>query len=167
MPAALASPCRIKRSHRRVRRGASGRTVYAYVGGNPMMWIDPLGLQSRTNDWVENQRRGNPENGSLGLAGVRDALEGWFNTFRGLPEYTGNASVRIGTCVLKCGVNEFIGSSAGEVIFNAHEMAVEKAIGDAAKEAGYKCLGKAAGLYGAANTIADTVKTAGCSLECR
>lgn len=110
---------------------------------------------------------GNPENGSLGGAMSRDALEGWANTFIDLPGYVGNASVRIGTCVLKCGVNEFIGSSAGEVIFNAHEMAIEKAVGDAAKEIGSKCLTRAAGLYGAVNTIADSVKTAACSLECR
>ena len=44
MPAALPSPCRIKQKRRRVRWGASGRTVYAYVGGNPVNVIDPLGL---------------------------------------------------------------------------------------------------------------------------
>jgi hypothetical protein len=44
MLAALASPCRIKRNHRRRRRIASGRAVYAYVGGNPLSFSDPFGL---------------------------------------------------------------------------------------------------------------------------
>lgn len=42
--AALASPHRIKRKRHRWRRAASGRTVYAYVGNNPVSEIDPLGL---------------------------------------------------------------------------------------------------------------------------
>jgi hypothetical protein len=45
MLAALASPCRIKRNHRRRRRIASGRAVYAYVGGNPISLVDPMGLE--------------------------------------------------------------------------------------------------------------------------
>lgn len=44
MLAAQLSPCRIKRNHRRRRRIASGRTVYAYVRGNPISLVDPLGL---------------------------------------------------------------------------------------------------------------------------
>jgi hypothetical protein len=43
MLAALASPCRIKRKRHRWRRIASGRTVYGYVGGNPLGGIDPTG----------------------------------------------------------------------------------------------------------------------------
>lgn len=46
MAAALATRCRIKRNHRRLRRVASGRTVYTYVEGNPVSNIDPLGLES-------------------------------------------------------------------------------------------------------------------------
>lgn len=48
-PASLASPCRVKQKRRRIRRVASGRTVYAYVGGNPANLIDPLGLRALTD----------------------------------------------------------------------------------------------------------------------
>jgi hypothetical protein len=44
MLAALASPCRIKRNHRRRRRVASGRAVFGYVGANPIGYADPFGL---------------------------------------------------------------------------------------------------------------------------
>ncbi|HET6395794.1 MAG TPA: RHS repeat-associated core domain-containing protein, partial [Pseudoxanthomonas sp.] len=98
---------------------AGGLNPYAYVGGNPVNAIDPLGLQSRTNDWVENQMRGNPENGSLGLAMVRDALEGWANSFRDL----GIAGLRIGGCTLACGADAVIGTNLESVAKNAGQYA--------------------------------------------
>lgn len=45
MVVALATPHRLKRNRRRLRRRTSGRSVYAYVRSNPISRIDPLGLK--------------------------------------------------------------------------------------------------------------------------
>lgn len=45
MPATLASHCRIKQKRRHLRRRTSGRTVFGYVGGNPLSYKDPKGLE--------------------------------------------------------------------------------------------------------------------------
>ena len=44
MAAALLSPRRIRKNRLRWRRCASARTVYAYVSGDPVNRVDPLGL---------------------------------------------------------------------------------------------------------------------------
>lgn len=46
MAAAPATRCHIRRNRLRWRRRASGRTVYAYVTGDPNFYIDPLGLRN-------------------------------------------------------------------------------------------------------------------------
>ena len=50
MAVALASPHRLKRNRRRLRRRTSGRTIYAYVGGNPLSFFDPTGLTQEDID---------------------------------------------------------------------------------------------------------------------
>lgn len=51
MAAALLSPRRIKQKRRWVRRPTSGRTVYAYVYGSPVNYIDPYGLEGLDPLW--------------------------------------------------------------------------------------------------------------------
>lgn len=51
MAAALLSPRRIKKNRLRWRRCASARTVYAYVYGNPILFVDPLGLEG-VGEWT-------------------------------------------------------------------------------------------------------------------
>ena len=93
---ALASPFRIRRNCRYVRRRASGPTIYAYVGNNPLSYSDPLGLAVASvsvNGVLANLTGLTPGVGyyvdSYGNYGTYKTFGGGFST-------PGNASIGIG-----------------------------------------------------------------------
>ena len=102
-------------------------------GGNPIRWIDPLGLQSRTNDWLANNGN-NGENGSLGGAALRDTLEACGTSIK-------TVFVDMPMCTLSCGADAAIGISPSSFAQNRVE------------DAGFRVLEK-----GATRAIADTTE---------
>src|SRR5690606_17463155 len=107
--------------------------TYTYVAGNPIRHIDALGLQSQTDRWIDGHMRGDPENGSLGEAMVRDALDGFANAMTRIASPVG--------CTMVCGVDATIGTSfesvgrnaAQYVGFKAAERGTKRLISDIAE----------------------------------
>jgi hypothetical protein len=96
MLAALASPCRIKRNHRRRRRVASGRAVYGYVGGNPLSFIDPFGLSPA--DVIAIQNGFNRTVTQMTNDGLRMQNKTFNNTCRDMPWLCGDWHNKLKDC---------------------------------------------------------------------
>lgn len=107
MATALASAYRVKGNCRRLRRRTSGRTVYAYVGGNPVPWIH-WGLQSR--DFEYEYRKSGAKPPPPGTPGPYDIARQW-RTW-GHQTFPGERNSAMRHCAVSCILSKKISTGA-------------------------------------------------------
>jgi RHS repeat-associated protein len=151
-----------------------GINLYLYVGANPVRYFDPLGLQERTNRWIEDTMQKNTDAGSLGEAMLKDTAQAGWNT--------AESAVKAGTCTLVCAASATVGTNLNSFLVNMGENVgtsiggklIKKGIIDlgdacmtrAAEEAAAKLASRVTPGLGAVSLVNSAYEFGTCTLQC-
>lgn len=99
-----------------------------------------MGLQERTNRWIQDTVRRNPESGSVGEAMLGDTAQAGWTTV--------GTAVKVGTCPLVCAASATVGTDLNSMKRNQAENVATYAAGKLIKkdvlDFGDECMTKAA-----------------------